>query len=272
MPAAGAAARLRRISEIDRPMHRTTASPLPRPLILDPRRPQPYRLRLARYGVLAEDISEWAAEAARDGRRLTVLDVGCGWGALLAHLEITPHWSNVSLSATDVTDTVTHNKGAYQEYFIADVTGGYPEIASERYDVVVCEQVLEHLLSVESALATLARLVRPGGRLVIGVPVFFPPLHLARKHLVPRLAGVLRHSKTATHQQAFSLYSFRHLLRRLPGFAIVTTRGFRILSGGILRPLENYRWWWRLNRRAGELVPGLCIEVQFVLRKSTTAS
>lgn len=253
-------------------MHRTIASPLPRPLILDPRRPQPYRLRLARYGVLAEDISDWAGAAAAEGRRLTVLDVGCGWGVLLAHLEITPHWSNVALSATDVIDAAAHNRKAYQEYFVADVTGGYPEIPSERYDVVVCEQVLEHLPQLDPALATLTRLVRPGGRLVIGVPVFFPPLHLARKHLVPRLAIILRHSKTATHLQAFSLYSFRRLLRRLPGFEIETARGFRILSGGVLRPLENYRWWWRLNRRAGEIVPGLCIEVQFVLRKSTTAS
>jgi SAM-dependent methyltransferase len=241
--------------------------PLPRALITDPRRPQPYRLRLSRYAVLAEDISDWAGKAAREGRPLKVLDVGCGWGVLLRHLEITPHFSSVTISATDVTDTVLYKRELYRKYFIADLTGGYPEISSERYDVVVCEQVLEHLDALDTAIATLARLVRPGGRLVIGVPIFFPPLHLARKYLVPPLARILRHPATASHQQAFSLYSFRRLLRNFPGLAIEKTRGFRIVSGGLLRPLENYRWWWRINRQIGEFVPALCIEAQFVLRK-----
>ena len=240
----------------------------PRAIVTDARRPQPYRLRLARYNVLAQDISHWAGEAMRGGRRLSVLDVGCGWGVLLRHLEEFPHFAAIDLSATDVTDTATYKRELYREYFVGDLTEGYPDLASESYDVVVCEQVLEHLGHVEGALATLARLVRPGGRLAIGVPVFPPPLHLARRHLVPAVAGFLRPSATASHQQAFSAYSFRRLLRRLPGIRIERMRGFRIVSGGVLRPLENYRWWWVLNRRLGELAPALCIEAQFILRKS----
>lgn len=239
----------------------------PRAIVTDPRRPEPYRLRLARYNALAQDISQWAGEAARRGQRLGVLDVGCGWGVLLRHLEEFPHFPDIDLSATDVTDTASYRRECYREYFVADLTGGYPDVVSERYDVVVCEQVLEHLGEVGSALATLARLVRPGGRLAIGVPIFPPPLHLVRQHLVPPIAGFLRPSATASHQQAFSLSSFRGLLRRLPGFRIERVRGFRIVSGGLLRPLENYRWWWMLNRRLGELLPALCIEAQFILHK-----
>src|SRR5438445_6864101 len=58
---------------------------------IDPKRPQRYRLRLSRYMVLAQDISDWAGEAARAGRALSVLDVGCGWGPLLSQLESEPH-------------------------------------------------------------------------------------------------------------------------------------------------------------------------------------
>jgi hypothetical protein len=36
--------------------------------------------------------------------------------------------------------------------------------------------------------------------------------------------------------------------------------------------LENYRWWWRFNRRLGELIPAACIEVQIILRVSAEAS
>jgi len=78
----------------------------------------------------------------------------------------------------------------------------------------------------------------------------------------------LRHPDTASHQQAFSLASFRRLLRRYPQLEPVTERGFRIVSGGLLRPLDNYRWWWQLNRRLGARLPALCIEAQLILRKS----
>jgi SAM-dependent methyltransferase len=236
---------------------------------VDPKRPERYRLRLSRYMVLAQDISDWAGEAARSGRTLSVLDVGCGWGPLLCQLEGEPDFANIRISACDLAvDRGLYKRELYHEFFVGEFTEGYPEIGTERYDVVVCEQVLEHLDRLDSAIGMLVRVTRPGGLLVIGVPIFFPPLNLARKYLVPRLAGILRHSETASHLQAFSLFSFLRLLRAYPNLSVVKARGFRIISGGLLRPLENYRWWWQLNRRLGELLPALCIEVQIILRKS----
>lgn len=236
---------------------------------VDPRRPERYRLRLARYSVLAQDINDWAGEAARAGRVLSVLDVGCGWGPLLCQLAGEPNFRHLRIAGADLIDRVRYRRHRYREFFIGDLTGGYPEIASDRYDVVVCEQVLEHLDTLDAAMATLERVVRPGGILVIGVPIFIPPLHLARKHLIPRLARVMRHPPTGSHRQAFSLSSFLRLLRGRPSLRVAKIRGFRIVSGGLLRPLENYAWWWHLNRRLGELLPALCIETQLILVKSS---
>ena len=235
---------------------------------VDPKRPQRYRLRLARYAVLAQDISAWAGEAARAGHKLSLLDVGTGWGPLLCQLAGEPHFDDLLVSGADLRDQVLYRRDLYREFFVGSLTGGYPEIESGKYDVVVCEQVLEHLDRVDQALATLARVARPGGVLVIGVPIFPPPLHLARRHLVPRFAKLLRHADTASHQQAFSLRSFLRLLRAHPALSVVKLRGFRILSGGLLRPLENFAWWWRFNRRLGELAPALCIEAQIILVKT----
>jgi 2-polyprenyl-3-methyl-5-hydroxy-6-metoxy-1,4-benzoquinol methylase len=237
---------------------------------VDPTRAERYSLRQSRYAVLADDIAAWAGEAVADGRTLTVLDVGCGWGPLLCHLEGKRNFDKLSISGTDLGalgDTDRWKSELYREFFIGDLTGGYPEIPSDRYDVVVCEQVLEHLADFESAIETLARVLRPGGRLIIGVPIFLPPLHLARLHLVPPLAKILRHPETASHQQAFSLGSLRRRLRQHSELKVLSTRGFRILSGGILRRLENYLWWWKLNRKLGALFPAACIEVQVVIEK-----
>lgn len=242
---------------------------LPRPVFqADPKRPRRYRLRQARYVVLAQDIDGWAAAAARAGRKLSLLDVGCGWGPLLWQLEGEPHAADVELSAADLADKITHKRERYREFFAGDLERGYPEIPSDRYDVVVCEQVLEHLERLDVALATLARVVRPGGILVIGVPIFFPPLHLARRHLVPLLARVLPALHLGDHHQAFSLTSFLRLLRAYPELGVARVRGFRIVSGGLLWRLENHAWWWRLNRWLGEIMPSLCIEAQIVLVKA----
>ena len=37
-----------------------------------------------------------------------------------------------------------------------------------------------------------------------------------------------------------------------------------MISGGLLRSLENYHWWWKLNRRIGVLLPAACIEIQVI--------
>jgi SAM-dependent methyltransferase len=232
------------------------------------KRPRRYRLRQARYVVLAQDIDRWAADAAAAGLPLSLLDVGCGWGPLLCQLEVEPHFASLRISGADLADKIMHRRELYREFFAGDLSRGYPEIASDRYDVVVCEQVLEHLDALDTALATLSRIVRPGGVLVIGVPIFFPPLHLARRHLVPLLARLWPRFQPGDHEQAFSLWSFRRLLRAHPQLGIARMRGFRIVSGGLLRRLEDYAWWWRLNRRLGELLPALCIEVQVLLVKS----
>ena len=234
---------------------------------VDPTRPERYSLRQARYEALAADISAWAGEAAKRGETLSLLDVGCGWGPLLCHLKERSHFANIALSGTDLTDTRMHSRELYREFFVGDLAAGYPQIPAQRYDIVVCEQVLEHLERLDTALDTLLRVLRPGGTLVVGVPIFLPPLHLARKHLVPLLPGFLR-PDDSTHEQAFSMRSFLRELQKRPELIIRKVRGFRIVSGGLLRRLEDYRWWWRLNRRLGELIPAACIEIQIIARKT----
>src|SRR5258708_38817570 len=120
---------------------------------VDPSRPERYSLRQARYAALADDISAWAGAAARRGETLSLLDVGCGWGPLLRHLDTKPHFDNIVMSAADVTDAALYRKDHYRDYFVGDLTQGYPEIASGRYDVVVCEQGLAHPDALDTAIA-----------------------------------------------------------------------------------------------------------------------
>jgi SAM-dependent methyltransferase len=232
---------------------------------VDPARREYYSLRQSRYDALAQDVSDWTGAGA--GERLQLLIVGCGVGTELRHLAAKPHFNRLAISGANLDDRQIYRRETYEALFIGDLTDGYPQISSDSYDVVICEQVLEHLDRIEVAMATIGRLLKPGGKAIVGVPIFAPPLHLMRRHLVPRLDALVGRRRPRGHCQAFSLFSFRRSLLRHSGLDLVRIRGFRLISGGLLRRLEHYRWWWRLNRRLGALLPTLCIEIQAVVEK-----
>jgi 2-polyprenyl-3-methyl-5-hydroxy-6-metoxy-1,4-benzoquinol methylase len=234
---------------------------------VDPRRPEFYSLRQARYEAMAQDISEWAGQAARSGRTLSVLDVGCSNGTLSRYLEVKPNFEHIVLSGTEFVDRGLYKPEMYHEFFMGDLTAGHPEIRSDAYDVVVCEQVLEHLGQLDVAMKTLERVLKPGGRLIVGVPIFLPPFPFFRNCLL-KISRIFNPEKSWSHLQTFSYWSFLSRMRSVTKLRLIDTRGFRIISGGVLRKWENHRWWWQFNCKLGKILPAACIEFQAVMEKS----
>ncbi|AZN73365.1 class I SAM-dependent methyltransferase [Georhizobium profundi] len=235
---------------------------------VDPTRREFFSLRQARYDALAHDIAIMARTTASTGQKLDLLDVGPWDGVLARHLQ--PH---------SISDLVTHSIAdiefhegiygmeSYRDRYHGDLMQGYPEIASNTYDIVVCEQVLEHLPNVEVPIRTLARVLKPGGKLFLGVPIFPHGVHWVRHYGQPFWDKVFPPNKVRGHVQSFSKRSIIRLVERLTDLELKSARGFRIVSGGILRPLEERQWWWRLNRTVGTMVPSLCVEVQVIFKK-----
>jgi 2-polyprenyl-3-methyl-5-hydroxy-6-metoxy-1,4-benzoquinol methylase len=232
---------------------------------------RPYRLRQARYYELGDDIARWAWEHHQNlAKPLDLLDVGTNDGVLRKYAEIHPGSEYIRYSAVDI---YPHGvefvyKHADWKHYCLDLNYGMKDLAANSFDVVVCEQVLEHLKNYHLAMSELLRVLRPGGLLVIGVPIFPAGLHLLRRHVVPvtdRLFGV---KKIRGHIQAWSKRDFlRELAKTCPNIDVIVCRGFRVISGGILTPLEYCRWWWQLNRWIGARVPSWCIEMQIIARK-----
>src|SRR5437868_14710680 len=100
---------------------------------VDPSRPERYSLRQARYAALADDIDVWAGEAARRGEILSLLDVGCGWGPLLRHLDTKPYFDRIAISAADVKDSALYRKDIYRDSVVGDLTGCYAALPCAPY-------------------------------------------------------------------------------------------------------------------------------------------
>jgi SAM-dependent methyltransferase len=229
----------------------------------------PFRLRQARYFELATDVAGWAREQFRlTSRPLELLDVGTHDGVTRRYVEsqtrlVRYHGVDIFPWGRDFV-----YKSADWSLHDIDLERGMPELATAAYDVVVCEQVLEHLKAPANALADMYRVARPGGRLILGVPIFPFPLHLVRAHWVPKVDRWLKVEKVRGHVQAWSQGTFTRFVKQTcPGIELNQIRGFRIVSGGILRRLEYHHWWWRLNRRLGVVLPQWCVEIQVVATK-----
>lgn len=129
-----------------------------------------YELRQSRYEALATTvIEEDRAIAKRDGaRRIELLDVGVDSGISLRYLEHRLGDLRIGFSGVDIfphgKDRVYHSERWTLHEM--NLERGMPEIASNLYDIVICEQVLEHLHDVRPTITDLCRVTRPGGLFV----------------------------------------------------------------------------------------------------------
>jgi SAM-dependent methyltransferase len=93
-----------------------------------------------------------------------VLDVGCGFGNLAAHI------SSSDYTGLEFSDHAATRGREYGRRIISESIQQHAVANAEQYDVVVSFQVLEHVQNPRDFLAACATCLRPGGRMIIGVP------------------------------------------------------------------------------------------------------
>jgi SAM-dependent methyltransferase len=96
----------------------------------------------------------------------TILDVGCGWGVTLDHLERRGY----RVTGLDIARRALELLDRPDRTLIeADLTQPLPPDAGG-FDAVLALDVIEHLDDDRAAVGQLARLVRPGGLVLVSVP------------------------------------------------------------------------------------------------------
>jgi 2-polyprenyl-3-methyl-5-hydroxy-6-metoxy-1,4-benzoquinol methylase len=110
---------------------------------------------------------------APSARRL--LEVGCGQGALLETLSL--ELPSALLHGADVSPAaLARARSACRDadLFLLDLAGidfdGEQQRRFGRFDLVICSEVLEHLADDALALSRIAKLLEPGGHLIVSVP------------------------------------------------------------------------------------------------------
>jgi SAM-dependent methyltransferase len=223
-----------------------------------------YRLRVARYPALVERIAEFVHDTPPD-QPLDLLDIGVGRGRTLRFLEASQLEERLVLHGVDIAIRKDLYAPEAWRLKVSDVSRGLP-YPDESMDVVVFEQVLEHLWDVVTPVREIERVLRPGGMLVLGVPTFPAPFAAIRDFTVKTFRRAHREGHS-THHQSFSRGSIVAHVERSTSLEVVDVRGFRVVSGGAIEFLEDHEWWYRASLRLAQALPWLCTEVQLVARK-----
>ena len=183
----------------------------------------------------------------------TVLDLGCGEGrhTISTYLLHEARVYGVDLRHQDLTtasrrlqeicpaDDATPTAAAHAIQF-AVANGHQLPFADDSFDVVVCSEVLEHIIDYHSVLGEIQRVLKPSGQLAVSVPRFFPEWvcwRLSREY----------HEVEGGHVRIFRT---GELKRTIEGFSFEFTHRHWAHS------LHVPYWWLRcLQWRGGEEAP-----------------
>lgn len=160
--------------------------------------------RLEVIGGWTRDIAAWLGKPC-----LTILDVGCGTGD---HLTFPLARAGHQVVGLDVhAASIEEACGRYSFPRLSFRTGSIEDLIRDRltFDIVVCSEVLEHLVRPGDLLATIPRVLRPGGWLIVTTPNGYGSFEL-----LCRLERALR--RTGVHQPLHRGYvAGRGLVQRL---------------------------------------------------------
>ncbi|MDY0109309.1 MAG: class I SAM-dependent methyltransferase [Candidatus Krumholzibacteria bacterium] len=192
---------------------------------------------------------------ARAGLR--VLDVGCGDGGGLSAM----HDAGFLCQGFDIGPrriAIGHalRGGRAIELSVGDIFCAGAPFCNDRFDLVVLRDVFEHLEHKPEALATLRRLLAPGGAIMISFPPYYSPFGAHQQllrakigrvpyvHLVPgaleRLLPRLRGEHPPFVEEVRKLNDMRMGISRFERFAreadlAVTRKKFYLISPGHIR-------------------------------------
>ena len=180
-------------------------------------------------------------------RPVALLDAGCGDGGLLAAIGRT--LPQISLAGFDSPEyglqagsSIGSRSGAHADVRPTEPDGSWP-FESSSQDIVVSNQVLEHVVDLEQFCSECARVLRPGG---IGVHVF------PTRHVIPELhMGLPMVHRVRDHDLRVWLIS---LLSRI-GLGVFRTESvpisvpldeFAVAHADYCRTFTTYRTWAEL--------------------------
>lgn len=168
----------------------------------------------------AHNYMNWVLAPFRRHMGKRVLEIGVGHGGYGRYLAALEHYVGLDISAESIARLQRENPQG--NYICADITDAsvLPKLQAEKFDTIVCLNVLEHIPDHVAALRQMLASVQPGGHVMIFVPAF-----QALYSEMDKLAG---------HCRRYRLDFFNHN---------ASSWGARVVDSGYFNALGGLGWW-----------------------------
>ncbi|MFA5179813.1 MAG: class I SAM-dependent methyltransferase [Syntrophales bacterium] len=183
-----------------------------------------------------------------------LLDVGCGNGDRTLRLA---KWLGVDTAHIFGIDSHAPYVQQCQSSFNAvqvDLESGNLSYENDTFDLVTCNQVLEHLKNYHGIIDEIIRVTKSEGYIIIGIPNLAHLLN--RAYLIfgiqPMCIAV-----PSSHVRGFTHAAFVQLLQSMPAITYIACMGSKLIY-----PLPLL-----LAKALSRIYPGLCAYVCYLIRK-----
>lgn len=181
-----------------------------------------------------------------------VLDLGCGVGSLGQALK--QKW-NCKVTGVTYSEVEAHKaRDRLDQVLVGDLNGWAPDY-SDRFDLIVCSHVLEHLNQPDHLLQRLAPVLEAGGTLMVALP---NPLFW--KERIQLLRGRFRYTDggimDSTHFRFFDFVTAQEMVQA-GGYEVVAAQGDGVVPLGPLRRVMPSSWARGCDRWGVRSYPGL---------------
>lgn len=201
-----------------------------------------------------------------------ILEIGVGKGDLAAKLSYQIEHTVISYLGIDISGEgiriAQQNVDSRFQFLVA--SGTLLPFKSQQFDIVICSEVIEHIIEKEKLFTEISRVLRSRGTLLMTTP---NPESLT--YLLPRLINKMYTVRWSSNQPVNELIEREELEKLLQehGFEILSHAGlvFRpytvgVLEGFLKRSVTLVRWFSEFLERKN-LLPGLGLYQVIVARK-----
>jgi len=156
------------------------------------------------------------------------LDVGCGKGDITIPVSYFGYkMVGIDISPANIKVAKSRRiKNDNPKFFVADAE---KMTFKEKFDFVICSEVLEHLKNPHKALNLINKVLKENGLLIVTVPNGHGPYSLTFDHFRNKIFSKIFPIKPSDHIQTFTLSDISNLLNNT-GFQILETQHSDFIS------------------------------------------
>ena len=226
-----------------------------------------------------EDLMFMLAKALDnlEARPKQVLDVGCGAGYFTNYLKT--RFSRADVYGVDISKTaITKAKKKYKNITFKRVNAEERlPFEDQRFDLVVCGNLIEHLVDVDNFLIEVNRVTKPGGKLILTTPnlgswlnrllllvgkqPYFAEASLIKTLPIFQIGAYIFPENldypASGHLRLYTLDMLKKLLAEY-GFEVVESKGAMMLESSMMSKIDRFF----------TLFPGLALRLVIKAEKS----